>query len=70
MKFSEQRMESVKVKLTQCDKEFNKVKNAIMQVTYVLNAPCLINFFFCHIGLYRVKVTSYEKFSCNLTLEV
>ena len=31
--------------------------------------PWLI-FFYCHIILYWQKVTSYEKFSYNLTIEV
>ena len=42
------------------------MKNPIMQLTDFLNGPCLI----CYIILHEDKVTSYEKFSHNLTVEV
>ena len=41
------------------------VKNAIMQVIYLLNGSIFDLLFYCHIILYREKVTSYEKFSHN-----
>ena len=41
-----------------------------MQVTYFLNGPISNLLFYCQIILYWEKVTSYEKFSHNLTLEV
>ena len=40
----------------------NRVKNAIMQVTYFLNGPVFNLLFYCHVILYWVKMTSYEKF--------
>ena len=43
------------------------VKNAIMQVIYLLNGSIFDLLFYCHIILYREKVTSYEKFNDNLT---
>ena len=48
----------------------NGVKNAIMQVIYFLNGPMFNLLFHCHIILCWEKMTSYEKFSHNLTLEV
>ena len=46
-------------------------KNAIMQVIYFLNATTMFKFLsYCYIILYWEKVTSYEKFSHNVTLEV
>ena len=45
------------------------VKNAIMQATYFLYDPKLNLLFYCHIISYREKVTPYEKFSHNLTIE-
>ena len=50
--------------------KLNGVKNAIMQVAYFLNVPMFNLLFFYHIVLYLEKVTSYEKFSHNLNLEV
>ena len=50
--------------------KLNGVKNAIMQVTYFLNGPMFNLLFYCHIILYWEKVTSFEKFSQNLTVEV
>ena len=47
----------------------NGMKNAIMQVTYFLNGPMVDLLFYCHIILYWEQVTSYEKFSHNLTFE-
>ena len=47
-----------------------QVKNVIMQVTYFLNDPMVNLLFYCHIILYWEKVTSYEKFSYNLTPEI
>ena len=41
-----------------------------MQVTHFLNGPMLNLLFYCHIILYWEKVTSYKKFSHNLTLKV
>ena len=46
------------------------MKNAFMQVTYFLNEPTGNLLFYCHIILYREKVTSKEKFSRNVTIEV
>ena len=46
------------------------MKNAINQVAYFLNGPMFSLLFYCHIILYWQKLTSYEKFSHNLTLEV
>ena len=43
------------------------MKNVIMQDP---NDPMFNLLFYCHIILYRDKVTSYEKFNHNLTLEV
>ena len=57
------------VKLTKCDK-FEWGEKCHYQVTYFLNGPIFNLLFFCHIVLYWEKVTSYEKFSHNLTLEV
>ena len=69
VKFSEWHRGSVRVKLTKYDKaEWGE--NVIMQVTYVLNVPMFNLLFFCHFVLYWGKVTSYEKFSHNLTHEV
>ena len=48
----------------------NGVKNTIMQLTYFLNGPMFNLLFYCHIILYWEKVTSFEKFNQNLTLEV
>ena len=48
----------------------NGVNNAIMQVTYFLDGPMFNLLFCCSIILYLEKMTSYEKFSKNLTLEV
>ena len=39
-------------------------------MTYFLNGPMFSLLFYCGIILHCVKVTSYEKFSQNLTLEV
>ena len=47
----------------------NGVNNVIMQVTCFLNG-LMLNMLFCNIVLYLEKVTSYEKFSKNRTLEV
>ena len=47
----------------------NGVNNVIMQVTCFLNG-LMFNMLFCNIVLYLEKVTSYEKFSKNRTLEV
>ena len=47
----------------------NEVKNDIMEVTYFLNDPMFKLLFYCHIILYREKLTSYEKFSLNLPLK-
>ena len=41
-----------------------------MQVTYFLHGSMINFLFICHITLYREKMTSYEKFSHSLTLEV
>ena len=41
-----------------------------MQVTYFLNGPMFDMLFCCNIILYLEKVTSYEKFSKNFTLEI
>ena len=41
-----------------------------MQETYLFNDPMFNLLFLCHIVLYREKVTSCEKFSHNLTLEI
>ena len=46
------------------------MKNAIMQVTYVLNGSLFNLLFYYHIILYWETVTSYEKFSHNLTLNI
>ena len=46
------------------------MNNAIMQVKYLLNDLMLNFLFYCNIILYLEKVTSFEKFSKNLTLEV
>ena len=54
-----------RVKLTQ----LNGVNNAIMQVT-LIEWPRFNLLFYCHIILYWEKMTSYEKFSHNITLEV
>ena len=48
----------------------NGVKNTIKQLTYFLIGPIFKFLFYCHIILYWEKVTSYEKFSPNLILEV
>ena len=61
--------ESDRVKLTRCDK-VEWVNNAIMQVTRFLNGSMFNLSFCCNIILYLEKVTLYEKFSKNLTLEV
>ena len=45
------------------------VKNTITQSTYFLNGPTFNLLFYCNIISYWEKVTSYEKFSQNLTLE-
>ena len=49
--------------------KLNEVRNAIIQVTYFLNGP-MSHVLYCHIILYREKVTSDEEFSHTLTLEV
>ena len=49
--------------------KLNGVKNVIMHMTYFLNGS-MFNSFYCHIILYWEKVTSYEKFSHSLTIEV
>ena len=41
-----------------------------MQVIYVLNGPMFNLLFCCNIILHLEKVTSYEKFSKNVILEV
>ena len=41
-----------------------------MQVTFFLNCPMFNLLFYCNIILYWQKVTFYDKFSHNLTLEV
>ena len=41
-----------------------------MQVAYFLNGPIFDLLFYCHINSYWKKVTSYEKFSNNLTPEL
>ena len=51
-------------------KKLNEVKNVITHATYVLNGPIFNLLFYCHVILYEVKVTSYVKFSHNLTFEV
>ena len=56
------------VKLTKCD-EFEWGEKCHYQVTYFLNGS-IFNLFFCHIVLHWEKVTSYEKFSHNITPEV
>ena len=48
----------------------NVVKNAIIQVTHVLNGPMFNLLFYWHIISYWEKGTSHEKCSHNLTLEV
>ena len=53
----------------QCDK-FEWGEKCHYQVTCFLNGPISNLLFFCHIDLYWEKVTSYGKFSQNLTLEV
>ena len=50
--------------------KLNGLNNAIMQVAYFLNGPMFNLLFCCNIVLYSEKVTSYEKFSENLTPEV
>ena len=50
--------------------KLNGLNNAIMQVAYLLNGPTFNLLFCCNIVLYLEKVTSYEKFSENLTPEV
>ena len=45
-------------------------KKAIMQVTCFLNSPMVNFLFYCHIILYWKKVTFYENFSQNTTIEV
>ena len=47
--------------------KLNGVKNSIMHVTYVLNGHMLNLLFYI---LYWQKVTSFEKYSHTLTLEV
>ena len=54
----------------QCETLVNGMKNVIMQVTYFLRGSMINLLFICHITLYREKMTSYEKFSHSLTLEV
>ena len=58
----------VRVKLTKCD-EVDWGEECHYQVTYFLNGP-MLNLLFFIIVLYWEKVTSYEEFSHNLTLEV
>ena len=48
----------------------NGMKNTIMQVTYLLNATMVNLLLYCHIILYREKITCYEKCSNDLTLEL
>ena len=67
---------SDRVKLTKCENwqsakltKFNRVKNAIMQATYFLNGTMFGLLFSCHVISYWEKVTSYEKFIQNLSLE-
>ena len=45
-------------------------KDAIMQVTYFLNAPMFNLLFYCYIILCWQNVTSYMKFNSHLTLDV
>ena len=54
----------------QCETLVNRMKNAIMQVTYFLHGFMIDLLFICHITLYQEKMTSYEKFNHSLTLEV
>ena len=51
-------------------RKLNGVKNAIMQVTYFLIGLMFSLLFYCHNILYWEKVTSYEKFSYNLTNKI
>ena len=69
VKFSQWDRGSDRVKLTVWQSPMG-VKNAIMQLAYFLNGPMFNLLFYCHIILYWEKVTSFEKFSQNLTLEV
>ena len=43
--------------------QVNEMENGIMQVTYILNGPMDNLLLYCHIVLYRQRVTSDEKFS-------
>ena len=40
-----------------------------MQEAHFLNGPLVNLLFYCHIILYWEKLTYYEKFSRNITLE-
>ena len=57
------------VKLTKCNPD-EWMKNAILQVTYFLNGPMISLPFYSHIISYWEKVTSYDKYSHSITLEV
>ena len=48
----------------------NGIKNAIMQVTYVLSGSAVNLLFYCRIIIYWEKVTSEDKFSHNLAIKV
>ena len=54
----------------QCETLVNGMKNVIMQVIHFLHGSMINLLFICHITLYREKMTSYQKFSLSLTLEV
>ena len=58
------------VKITKGWQSWIGWKNAIMKVTYFLKDPMFNLLFYYHIILYWEKVTSFEKFGQNLTLEV
>ena len=45
------------------------MKNVIVEVTYFFNVPMINLLFYCHITLYREKVTSYKKFNQVLPLK-